>query len=74
MIEMTLHVHHVFGPWQRCNFSQIDFHEFTHAISIIVEYDIKSNYPEEYSTADKVGGEKLLVRKSCFMYNYIAVS
>ena len=24
----------------------------------IVEYDIKSKYPEEYSTVDKVGGEK----------------
>lgn len=53
MIEMTLHVHHIFGPWQRCNFSEIDFHEFTHAISIIVEYDIKSNYPEEYLTVGK---------------------
>ena len=49
------------------------FMNFIHAISIIVEYDIKSNYPEEYSTIDKVGGEKLLVRKSCFMYNYIPV-
>ena len=36
-------------------------------LSIIVEYDIKSKYPEEYSTADKVGNEKLLERKSCFV-------
>ena len=26
----------------------------------IVEYDIKSKYPEEYSTIDNVGNEKLL--------------
>ena len=26
----------------------------------IVEYDVKSNYPEEYLTIDNVGGEKLL--------------
>ena len=31
----------------------------------IVEYDIKSKYPEEYSTVDKVGGEKPLASKSC---------
>ena len=30
-----------------------------------VEYDIKSKYPEEYSTVDKVGGEKPLASKSC---------
>ena len=29
----------------------------------IVEYDIKSKYPEEYSTVDKVGGEKPLASK-----------
>ena len=33
----------------------------------IVEYDIKSKYPEEYSTVDKVGGEKPLASKSCFV-------
>ena len=33
----------------------------------IIEYDIKSKYPEEYSTVDKVKREKLLVRKSCFV-------
>ena len=31
----------------------------------IVQYNIKSKYPEEYSTVDKVGREKLLARKSC---------
>ena len=35
----------------------------------INEYDIKSKHPEEYSTVDKVGPEKLLARKSCFVYN-----
>ena len=25
----------------------------------IVEYDLKSKYPEEYSTVDKVGSDKL---------------
>ena len=33
----------------------------------IVEYDIKSKYPEEYSTVDKVGIEKTLASKSCFV-------
>ena len=30
----------------------------------IVEYDIKSKCPEEYSTVDKVGSEKPLASKS----------
>ena len=30
----------------------------------IVKYNIKSKYPEEYSTVDEVGSEKLLTRKS----------
>ena len=38
-----------------------------HAYSIIVEYDRKSKYSEEYSSVDKVGSGKLLVRKSCFV-------
>ena len=33
----------------------------------IVEYKIKSKYPEEYLTVVKEGCEKLLVRKFCFM-------
>ena len=33
----------------------------------IVEYDIKSKYNEECLTVDKVGIEKLLARKSCFV-------
>ena len=67
MIEMARHVYYVFAFWQWGNFSRIDFREFIHVLSIIVEYDIKSKYPEEYSTADKVGNEKLLERKSCFV-------
>ena len=46
---------------------ELIFREFIHVLSIIVEYDIKSKYPEEYSTADKVGNEKLLEKKSCFL-------
>ena len=30
-------------------------------------YDMKSRYPEEYSTVDKVGTEKLLAWRSCFV-------
>ena len=33
----------------------------------IVEYDMKSEYPEEYSAVDKVRREKRLARKSCFV-------
>ena len=33
----------------------------------IVQYDIKSKYREEYTTVDKVGSEKRLVRNSCFV-------
>ena len=33
----------------------------------IVEYDIKSKYPEEYSTAHNVGSKKPLASKSCFL-------
>ena len=32
-----------------------------------VENDVKSKYPEEYSTADTVDIEKKLARKSCFL-------
>ena len=38
-------------------------------ISQIVECDIKNKCPEEYSTVDKVGIEKLLARKSCFLFS-----
>ena len=31
---------------------------------IIIEYDVRSKYSEEYSTVDKVGSEKLLAKKS----------
>ena len=33
----------------------------------IVDYDIKSNFSEEYSTVDKVGSEKPSASKSCFV-------
>ena len=33
----------------------------------IVEYNIKSKYPEEYLTVVKEGCEKLLARKFCFI-------
>ena len=33
----------------------------------IIKYDVKSKYPEEQSTVDKVGREKRLARKSCFV-------
>ena len=52
----------------------LDFHVFRYAYSINqfkkqnVKYDIKSKYPTEYSTVDKVGREKLLVRKSCYRF------
>ena len=31
----------------------------------IIEYNIKSKYPAEYSIVDKVGSEKPLASKSC---------
>ena len=40
---------------------------FIHTYSIIVEYDIKGKYPKKYSIVDKVGREKRLARKSCFV-------
>ena len=40
-----------------------------HAYSIIVGYDIKSKYNEEYSTIDKVGSQKLVAKKSYFVQN-----
>ena len=33
----------------------------------INQYDIKNRHPEEYSTFDKVGREKLLARKFSFV-------
>ena len=44
--------------WHWCYFSGIVFRVFIHAYSIIVEYDVKRKYPEEYPTVDKVGSEK----------------
>ena len=67
MIEITRHVQRVFGLWELCYFSRIEFRVFIHTYSIIVEFDIKSKFPEEYSTVDKVRSENLLARISCFM-------
>ena len=39
----------------------------TLAYSIIVEYDVRSKYSDEYSTFDKVGSEKLSAKKSYFV-------
>ena len=63
MTEMTRHVHHVFGLWQQCcNLSRTDFRVLKCAFSIIVEYNIKSRYPEEYSTVDKTVSEEIQFR------------
>ena len=46
----------------------IDFASISiHRYSIIVEYDIKGKYPDQYSNVDKGGSEKPLARKSCFV-------
>ena len=63
---MTRHVHYVFALWQSCNFSRNDFRVFIHAYLIIVEYDIKSKYPEEYQTVDKVREVKNFYRGNPF--------
>ena len=62
MIEMTRHVYRVLALWQWCNFSRMDVLDFvylyTRTQSIqkqMVEYHVKSKYPGEYSTFDKVG-------------------
>ena len=62
-VEMTHHVHHIFAIWHRCNFSRtetLDFRVFKYTCTQItqkqiIEYEIKSKFPEEYSTIDKVG-------------------
>ena len=71
MIEMTRHVHRVFGLWQWCNFSGIVFRVFIHAYSIIVEYDTKRKYPEEYPTVDRVGSEKKLFRAELIASSFL---
>ena len=71
-MSLVMSMPFIFGDdWKRlwCNFSWIDFRVFIHAYSIIVEYDIESKYPEEYSTVDKGGSQKLLARKSYFVQN-----
>ena len=40
----------------------------------IVEYDIKSKYPEEYSSVDKVGREKTFSEETLFRVDLIASS
>ena len=55
-----------------------NFGVFIHAYSLQpqtyytrTEYDIKSEYSEEYSTIDKTGSEKPLVSKSYFLSNLL---
>ena len=74
MIEMMRHVHHEFlCIYTRAKPATADVFPVvpnTPTKSIqkqIVEYDIKSKYPEEYSMVDKVGSEKPFVSKSCFV-------
>ena len=62
----------MFAPWQSHSPVRITKSHITGKSFIqkqIVEYDIKSKYPEKYSTVDKIGIEKLLARKSCFVLN-----
>ena len=73
VIEM-MH-HHVFGLWQSCDFSRIDFRVFIHAFSIIiVKFDVKSKYPEEYSIVNKVGSGKTFREEILFCVELIASS
>ena len=73
VIEM-MH-HHVFGLWQSCDFSWIDFRVFIHAFSIIiVKFDVKSKYPEEYSIVNKVGSGKTFSEEILFCVKLIASS
>ena len=52
-------------PWFLCIYTRVLIN------SEFVEYDIKSKNREEYSTIEKVGGGKLLARKSSFMLNIL---
>ena len=74
MIEMTRHVHHFFLlgndviSLESRPFNFVYLYTCTQSIrKQIVEYGIKSKYPEEYSTVDKVGRKKRLAKKSCFV-------
>ena len=62
IIEMTRHVRHV---------PLIFLYLYARALKSnqkqIVEYDIKSRYPKEYSMVHKVGSENRLAKKSCFV-------
>ena len=60
MIEMMLHVHHIFALWQWCNFSWIEaphFYVFIHCLpnqfrNELSNTILKSKYAEEYSTVN----------------------
>ena len=69
IIKVTCLVHRIFDNYNFYQIKALSFHVFTHAYSQIVEYYIKSKHLEKllYSTVNKVGSEKLLVRKSCFI-------
>ena len=75
-MSLVMSMRFIFGDgWNDMPHSShfLDFCVFTNAFwSIqkkIVEYNIKSKYPEEYLTVDNVGSGKLLARKSYFMLN-----
>ena len=56
------------NDWSSISERSIDFANISiHRYSIIVEYDIKGKYPDQYSNVDKGGSEKPLARKSCFV-------
>ena len=61
MIEITDHVHLVSLIFVYLHTRSV------HSVRKQIEYNIKSKYPEEYLSVNKVRSEKLLARKSCFM-------
>ena len=74
MIKMTRHVLHEFSciytrvQPATANVFPVVANTRTKSIQKqIVEYNIKGKYPEEYSTVYKVGSEKPLASKYCFV-------
>ena len=74
MIRMTRHVLHEFSCFYTrvqpatANVFPVVANTRTKSIQKqIVEYNIKGKYPEEYSTVYKVGSEKPLASKYCFV-------
>ena len=72
MIKMTRHVYNEFSCTRvqpaTANVFPVVANTRTKSIrEHFVEYNIKSKYPEEYSTVDKIGSEKPLASKYCFV-------